>query len=209
MYTINLDSQPPDTPTDETSDQIISFEMLPQIDQQALAGVLSDLTDGDDPNDIGGSGPMCYPTERTEDSVLIPTSEYRFLRYDGMRVKFSIEKREDVNDSIKTFHVRAKEIASSSKTFAQYAYQRILSDVVDLDEKSLSQKQEAILNRAIKREDDTGVSTCVDNPSSEFEELIRMIFDINEDLTTFVPEESKPVIWTEQRYFANYILSAP
>lgn len=110
--------------------------------------------------------------------------------------------------TLQTFQVQAEEVASSPETFAQYAYQQLLSDVVDLDEKSLTQQQEVLLSRAIQEENGDGMSTCVDDPSTAFEDLIRMIFDVGEDFTDFTPEEPRPVIWTETRYLATYQLSA-
>lgn len=81
LYRIDLEGQSPDTSTATPTNQIISFEELPRIDQQALAGVLAGLIDGDDLSDINGSGPMCYPIDSTEESVLVPSSQYRYLRY--------------------------------------------------------------------------------------------------------------------------------
>lgn len=209
LYRIDLEGQSPDTSTAAPTNQIISFEELPRIDQQALAGVLAGLIDGDDLSDLNGSGPMCYPINNTKDSVLVPSSQYRYLRYKGTLIEFSLKKPVDVSATLQTFQMQADEVASSPEAFAQYAYQQILSDVVDLDEMSLTQQQETFLNRAIREENRDGMSTCVDDPSTAFEDLIRMIFDVGEDFTHFVPEEPKPVIWTEERYLATYRLSAP
>lgn len=212
QYALKFEIHSPETLTPQpAADQIIAFEKLPQIDQRTLQrGLLNELHGKvEDPaqlTNVSGNAEICYPTDAIEDSsVLVPSLEYQYIRYKGLLIELSLG--ESSSTTLKTFRIQAEEIASSPTAFAQYADEHLLDDVVNLDEASLSQQQETILTKAIQGKNEEGMSTCVDDPSPAFEELIRTIFDVGEDFKHFVPEQPGPVIWKTKQYLATYTLT--
>lgn len=197
--------------TRPAENQVVDYEDLPEPDRQALAyGVLNDLRKEVSKAELAGitsNTSICYPSETAlNSSNLVSSPRAEFVDYEGTVIAITVE--EPFETSSRDFRLRADEVAASPEAFVEYAFAELLDEPVNLDERSLSDRQEAILTKAVSGQvSEEGFRTCVDEgrPSEGFKELIRLIFagDDEFEINRGVPGV-QPVVWEDERYLATY-----
>lgn len=197
--------------TRPSTDRVVAFEELPAPDRRALRyGVLNGLgkeATGAELSGVTSHTTICYPSEADLNaSALVPTPRREYIDYDGTVMALTVEG--PVETTSREFRLRAREVAATPAAFVEYAFARLLPAPVDLDERSLTDRQAAILREAVPGQvTEGGFRTCVDEgrPSEGFEELVRLIFggDGGFELDRGVPGV-RPVRWEDARYLGRY-----
>ncbi|MFB6184934.1 MAG: hypothetical protein ABEI96_10300 [Haloarculaceae archaeon] len=118
-YTIEVDFDP-----ESTDGPTIAFEDLPAVDRQALSGLLppgEDHPSGEGP-DAGVA--RTYSDAEQADSVLVPTSDYEFVSYEG--TSYGVAVGESRTVEIEQYRYTAERVATSTADFGRQIRDRYL-----------------------------------------------------------------------------------
>lgn len=192
---------------------VIPFAELPGVDQHAvMTGFLNawarKLRFGE--RNITGSASAEFTLRYANDadvqaSALVPESEYQYIAYEGQPIRFSVEgSAEDVQ--YETFEVDARLLAETRHAFVNHVKDAVLAEPINLDNRELTDQQAEILDEAIAAE--SGYEACIgseDDPKNpELVELVRLIFDPEENARHFVPDLPRLVVYEATEYLADY-----
>lgn len=201
-----------DVTPDAETDDVVAFDQLPRGDRHAVMNAFLNawarrikLSQGRVSGAMSGGNMLIYPNETArQTSVLVPESAYSYIEYEGHPIRFSVQNNEREVE-YHTFEVHAQEVAASPGKFARFVKDQVLAPPVNLDERELTERQREILNSALSS--DHGYDTCIDGDGSsktEFRDLIRLIFDIDGEISRFHSEKPRLVVYQGKEYLAYF-----
>lgn len=203
---VTFDYRPSETLTD--SKTTIAFEELPRSDRRVLMrAFLNDIAkraEGRGPTGRGeGMATLRYSKSAQQSSVLVPDPQYEAIIYDNTTIRIFVTE-EMVDTTLHTFEVQADRIADSREQLAQFVIQNRFDGGVNLDQRSLTAEQRAILDEAIS----TGYTPCIERDvPSAFARLVRTIYNLNLDAGHSLMTQTQLIIYDETPYIATLNIS--